>query len=89
MEYFGYYLGNGKRGFYAYNNGINLFDQRSKIGFPSENGIDYTQSIYFFEAFILFPKSEISKYSNFKNRTIPTDGIVIEDPNKLLKIFNK
>lgn len=88
MEYFGYYLGNGKRGFYAYNNGINLFDQRSKIGFPSENGIDYSINILF-EAFILFPKSEISKYSNFRIEPIPTDGIVIEDPNKLLKIFNK
>lgn len=84
IEYFGYYLGNGKRSSYPYNNGINLFDQRSKIGFPSENGIDYSINILF-EAFILFPKSEISKYSNFRIEPIPTDGIVIEDPNKLLK----
>lgn len=88
MEYFGYYLGNGKRGDYPYNNGINLFDQRSKIGFPSENGIDYSINILF-EAFILFSKSEISKYSNFRIEPIPTDGIVIEDPKKILKISNR
>ena len=42
-----------------------------------------------FEAFILFPKTEISKYSNFRIEPISADGIVIEDPNKLLNIFNR
>lgn len=33
-----------------------------------------------------FFQKEISKYSNFKIEPIPTDGLVIEDPRKLLEI---
>lgn len=69
--------------------GINLFDQYPPSGFGiGDDSGDYSINTLF-EAFILFPKSEISKYSNFRIEPIPTDGIVIEDPNKLLNIFNR
>lgn len=56
---------------YLINDGINLFDSSSYRG-------------VFFEAFILFPKNEISKYSNFRVEQIPVEDVKIEDPDKLL-----
>ena len=56
---------------YLIDSNINLFDSDPNGG-------------VFFEAFILFPKNEISKYSNFRVEQIPVEDIKIEDPNKLL-----
>lgn len=76
-------------GKYIFNHRINLFDQRSSTdSFVWSDFCEFSINTLF-EAFILFPKSEISKYSNFRIEPIPTDGIVIEDPNKLLNIFNR
>lgn len=58
-------------GRYHINGGINLFDS-------------YPNGGVLFEAFILFPKNEISKYSNFRVEQIPVEDIKIEDPDKLL-----
>lgn len=65
---------------------INLFDQYSPLGFGiGDDSGDFSINTLF-EAFILFPKNEISKYSNFKIESTSTDRIVIEDPRKLLEI---
>lgn len=76
-------------GKYIFNHRINLFDQRSSIDSSVWSDFCEFSINTLFEAFILFPKTEISKYSNFRIEPISADGIVIEDPNKLLNIFNR
>lgn len=62
-----------------YTNGrcVNLFDN------------SYFGNRIFFQAFILFPKDEISKYSNFKIEPVSVENIIIDDSDELLDIDNK
>lgn len=56
---------------------VNLFDN------------SYFGNRIFFQAFILFPKDEISKYSNFKIEPVSVENITIDDSDELLDIDNK
>ena len=58
---------------YYINGGVNLFDN------------SYFRSRIFFQAFILFPKDEISKYSNFKIEPVSVENITIDDSDELFR----
>lgn len=59
---------------YYINGCVNLFDN------------SYFGNRIFFQAFILFPKDEISKYSNFKIEPVSVENITIDDSDELLDI---
>lgn len=69
--------------------GTNLFsacclqgNQYGYFNFTSHGIIDNpSETQIVFRTFILLPKNEISKYSNFKIEPKPVDSIVFEDPN--------
>lgn len=69
--------------------GTNLFSacclqgkQYGYFNFTSHGIIDNpSETQVVFQTFILLPKNEISKYSNFKIEPKPVDSIVFEDPN--------
>ena len=69
--------------------GTNLFsacclqgNQYGYFNFTSHGIIDNpSETQVVFRTFILLPKNEISKYSNFKIEPKPVDSIVFEDPN--------
>ena len=69
--------------------GTNLFSacclqgkQYGYFNFTSHGIIDNpSETQVVFRTFILLPKNEISKYSNFKIEPKPVDSIVFEDPN--------
>ena len=69
--------------------GTNLFsacclqgNQYGYFNFTSDGIIDNpSETQVVFRTFILLPKNEISKYSNFKIEPKPVDSIVFEDPN--------
>lgn len=69
--------------------GTNLFsacclqgNQYGYFNFTSDGIIDNpSETQIVFRTFILLPKNEISKYSNFKIEPKPVDSIVFEDPN--------
>ena len=63
--------------YYINGRGVNLFDN------------SYFGKRIFFQAFILFPKDEISKYSNFKIEPVSVENITIDDSDELLDIDNK
>lgn len=63
--------------YYINGEGVNLFDN------------SYFGNRIFFQAFILFPKDEISKYSNFKIEPVSVENITIDDSDELLDIDNK
>lgn len=63
--------------YYINGRGVNLFAN------------SYFGKRIFFKAFILFPKDEISKYSNFKIEPVSVENITIDDSDELLDIDNK